>query len=133
MFLKQRRCGKIKGRGCADIRKQCKYITKDNTSAPTVASEALFSTCIIDAMDHQKVATINIHGEFMQADMEGETVHMKMEGKIAELLTKLDPKPYQKYVKREKGITVLYVDLKKTPRWHSTGSTPVLNARVPCG
>ena len=45
---------------------------------------------------------------------------------MAELLTKLDPKPYQKYVKREKGITVLYVDLKKIPRWHSTGSTPVL-------
>ena len=37
MFLKQKRCGKIKGRGYADGRKQRKYLTKDNRSAPTVA------------------------------------------------------------------------------------------------
>ena len=42
MFLNQKRCGKIKGRGCADRRKQRKYLTKDDTSAPTVATEALF-------------------------------------------------------------------------------------------
>ena len=49
----------------------------------------------------------------MQADMECEKVHMKMEGKMAEPLTKLDPKLYRKYVTNEKGITVLYVELEK--------------------
>ena len=39
--------------------------------------ETLFLTCHIDAMEHQKVATVGIPGAFMQADMEGETVHMK--------------------------------------------------------
>ena len=29
MFLKQKRCGKIKGRGCADRRKQKLYKTKE--------------------------------------------------------------------------------------------------------
>ena len=48
----------------------------------------------------------------MQTDMEGETVHMKLEGKMAELLTKLNPKLYQKYVTNEKRKTVLYVELK---------------------
>ena len=48
----------------------------------------------------------------MQADMEGETVHMKLEGKMADLLTKLEPKLYQKYVTNEKGRTVLYVELE---------------------
>ena len=41
-------------------------------------------------MDHRKVATVDIPGAFMQADMEGETVHIKLEGKMADLLTKLD-------------------------------------------
>ena len=41
--------------------------------------------------------------------MEGETVHMKMEGKMADLLKNIDPKLYQKYVTNKKGITVLYL------------------------
>ena len=75
--------------------------------------EALFLTCLINAPEHQKVATVDIPGAFIQADMEGKTVHMKLEGKMAELLTKLDPKLYQKYATNEKGRTVLYVYLKK--------------------
>ena len=112
MFLKQKRCGKIKGRRCAEGRKQRKYLTKDDISAPTVATEALFLTCLIDAMEHQKVATVDIPGAFMQADMEDETVHMKLEGETAELPTKLDPKLYRKYMANKKGRTVLYVELK---------------------
>ena len=96
MFLKQKRCRKIKGRRCADGRKKREHFTKDNTSAPTVATEALFLMCLINAMEHQKVATVDITGVFMQSDMEGETVHMKLEGKITELLTKLDLKLYRK-------------------------------------
>jgi hypothetical protein len=37
MFLKKKRCGRIKGRGCADGRKQRIYKTKEETSAPMVA------------------------------------------------------------------------------------------------
>ena len=103
---------KKKGRGCEDGRKQRKYPTKDDTSAPTVTTEALFLTCLINAMEHRKVATVDIPGEFMQADMEGETVYMKLEGKMSELLKKLDPKLYRKSVTNKKGRTVLYVELK---------------------
>ena len=39
MFLKEKRCGTIKGRGCADGCKQQIYISKDQASAPTVATE----------------------------------------------------------------------------------------------
>ena len=96
-----------KGKGCADGRKQRKYLTKDNTSAPTFSTEDLFLTCLTNAMEHLKVATVDIPGAFMQADMEGDTVHIKLRGKMEELLTKLDPKLKCKY---EKGRTVLYVE-----------------------
>ena len=34
MFLKQKRSGRIKGRGCADVQKQREFITKEESSAP---------------------------------------------------------------------------------------------------
>jgi hypothetical protein len=44
MFLKKKRCGKIKARGCADGRKQRLYKTKEETSAPTVSIESVMLT-----------------------------------------------------------------------------------------
>ena len=112
MFLKQKRCGRIKGRGCADGRKQREYISKDEISAPTVAIESVMISCTIDALERRDVATADIPGAFMQTDME-DTVHMVLEGKMAELLVKIDPKLYRKYLLIEKGKPVMYVQLKK--------------------
>ena len=57
MFLKQKISGRIKGRGCADGRKQREFITKEESSAPTISTEAFFLTCIIDALEKRDVAT----------------------------------------------------------------------------
>ena len=51
MFLKRKRCGKIKGHGCADGQKQRAYFTKEESTAPTVSTEAVFLTAVIDAME----------------------------------------------------------------------------------
>jgi hypothetical protein len=112
MFLKQKRNGTIKGRGCADGRKQRDYTTKEEASSPTVAVEALLLSCVIDAQENRDVATADIPGAFMQADME-DVVHMKLEGTMAELLIKIDPALYRKHVIMEKGKQVLYVELRK--------------------
>ena len=53
MYLKRKRCGRIKARGCADGRKQRIYKTKDETSSPTVSIEALFLTSVIDAHERR--------------------------------------------------------------------------------
>jgi hypothetical protein len=112
MFLKKKRTGQVKARGCADGRKQRAYTNKEDASAPTVAIESVLLSCVIDAEEGRDVATVDIPGAFMQADMD-ELVHMKLEGKMAELLVKLDPKLYRKYVQVVKGKNVLYVELKK--------------------
>ena len=90
MFLKEKWCGKVKARGCADGRKQQLYKTKEETSSPTMNAEALFITCIIDALEGREVITCYIPGAFMQSEMD-ELVHMKLEGEIALLLIRLDP------------------------------------------
>ena len=111
MFLKEKRCGKIKGRGCADGRPQRLYKTKEETSSPTVSTEALFLTSLIDAMERRCVITMDIPGAFMQADID-ETVHVKLEGEVALLLCKLAPE-YRPFITYERGKPVIYAELNK--------------------
>ena len=70
MFLKRKRNGKIKARGCADGRPQRAYIPQEDARAPTVSTEAVFMTAVIDAMENRMVAVVDIPGAFMQADMD---------------------------------------------------------------
>eukprot|EP00957_Ditylum_brightwellii_P115640 8820673-Ditylum_brightwellii.AAC.1 len=75
MFLKEKRSGEVKGRGCADGRKQRVYKTKEEAHAPTVSTEAMFLTAIIDAMEGRDVAIVDIPGAFTQAKID-ELVHV---------------------------------------------------------
>ncbi len=93
MFLKQKHCGRIKARGCADGRKQHIYKTKEETSAPTVSTEALFITSAIDAYEERCVVTVNIPGAFMHANID-ELIHVRLEGAMCDLLVRVDPKVY---------------------------------------
>ena len=81
MFLNRKRCGKVKGRGCADSRKQRAYIAKEESTAPTVSTEAVFLTAVIDALESREVAVLDIPGAFMQADID-ELVHVRFTGEM---------------------------------------------------
>ena len=72
---------------------------KEDTSSPTMAIESLFISATLDALERRNVATVDIPGAFMQADLVGD-VHMKLEGKIADLLTELEPDLYNSTYKR---------------------------------
>jgi Reverse transcriptase (RNA-dependent DNA polymerase) len=111
MFLKQKRCRKVKGRGCADGRKQRVYTAKEEASSPTVSIESIMLSCVIDAKEGHHVATADIPGAFMQADMD-EVVHMRLEGTMIDLLLNVAPE-YGLYVTIENGRRVLYVLLTK--------------------
>jgi hypothetical protein len=51
MFLKQKRDRKIIGRTVASGNKQRDYISKEDASSPTVATESFMLSCIIDAKE----------------------------------------------------------------------------------
>jgi hypothetical protein len=112
MFLKRKRCGKIKGRGCADGRKQRAYITREDAASPTVATESVFLTTVIDALEGRDVAVLDVPGAFMQADMD-ELVHVRFTGKMVDLLMEIDQKMYGPCVVKEGKETVMYVELLK--------------------
>ena len=111
MFLKQKRCGHTKGCGCAYGQKQCLWKNKDETSSPTISVEALFITCLIDAKEGRDIATCDVPGAFMHANID-EVIHLCLDGEIAELLLKVDPS-YSKYATKERGKTVIFTELSK--------------------
>ena len=51
MFLKRKRTSDIKAMGCADGRPQRAFISKDESSSPTVSTYALFISSAMDAME----------------------------------------------------------------------------------
>ncbi|KAG7345606.1 reverse transcriptase RNA-dependent DNA polymerase [Nitzschia inconspicua] len=111
MFLKEKRCGTIKGRGCADGRKQRLYKSKEETSSPALSIEALLLSCVIEAYERRCVLTCDIPGAFMQADMD-ELLHLKLDGTILEILLCMEPF-YRQFVTYENGKKVLYAQLDK--------------------
>ena len=94
MFLKRKRGGKIKERGCADGRKQRAYTAKEDAASPTVATEAVFLTSVIDALENREVAVFDVPGAFVQADMD-ELVHVRFIGKMVDLLMEIDEAMYK--------------------------------------
>ena len=110
MYLKEKRDGRIKGRGCADGRPQRLYTTKIESSSPTACLAALLLTCMIDAFENRDVATVDIPGAFLQTKMpeDEEDVHVILDGRMAELLAKISPDTYQKYVYHRRGQAYIY-------------------------
>ena len=112
MFLKRKRCGKVKGRGCADGQKQRAYIAKEEATAPTASTEAVFLTTVIDALENREVAVLDVPGAFMQADID-ELVYVRFTGEMVEKLLHMDYDMYKDYVVTKKGEKVMYMELLK--------------------
>ena len=86
MFIKEKRCGNIKGRGCADGRKQRGWMDKEDTSSSTVSTQALMLSCMIDTKENRYVSPAYIPGAFMQTDDASGSTHLKMEGIMVDIL-----------------------------------------------
>ena len=128
MYLKQKRCGGIKARGCADRRKQSVYEGKDETSSPMVSTKALLLSCIIDAQEGCQVATVDIPGAFMHSEMD-EVLHLRLDGPMDELVCKVDEKIYRQYMCYEKKTCVVSPTHASALR-DSTGCPTVLDQPV---
>jgi len=109
MFLKEKRDGIIKARGCANGWSQIVYMTKKETSSPTLSLEAMMLPCTINAKEGRHIALSDIAGALLHAEMD-QDVHMLLEGTIAELSIKQEPKICRKYIwKNKHDKPILYI------------------------
>jgi hypothetical protein len=112
MFLKQKRCRRIKGRECADGHKHRLYKTKAETSALTVAIKSMFLTSVVDAKEGRHVISLEIPGAFMQTDID-ELIHVRLECAMVLLRAKVNPCLCTEYLSKERGQDVMFRKLKK--------------------
>ena len=85
MFLRRKRDGMVKGRGCADGQGQREFTSKEKASSPTVSPHASMVSSLIDVLKDRAAVTCDTPGAFPQTNMpEGENVWMKLEGTVAE-------------------------------------------------
>jgi hypothetical protein len=67
---------------------------------------------MIKESEKYDIATVDIPGAFLQADMD-EIVHMKITGTMVDMLVQLQSSKYKKFVLMENEKNVLYVKLNK--------------------
>ena len=110
-LIKEKRCGRLKGRTVADGRPQKNLYDKSETASPTVATDPLMVSIIIDAFEKQDVTTADITGAYLKAHMKDFTI-MKFTGPSVDILCGMKSK-YKEFVTIENGARVLYVKLLK--------------------
>ena len=106
MFLKGKRDGAIKGISLAGGKKQRDCISKEDARSPTVETEALLMSCIIDAEEDRDVVVIDILNTFiqMQVEVEKDIAFIKIYGVLVDILAEIAPYVYKLHVKTEKKM-----------------------------
>jgi hypothetical protein len=105
----------IKGRTVAGEKKQRDYIFKEDASSPTVATEEVLLSCIIDAEDGRDVAVVGIPNAFIQTRVENkkDMAFIKIRGVLVDILVEIAPDVYKPYVSRDKkGMKQLLVQFQ---------------------
>jgi hypothetical protein len=113
IFIKQKRCGRVKARACADGRQQRMLYEKHEASSPTVKTESVILSAVQDAAEERNVVVTDIQGAFLNAKLD-ELVHMVLVGPLAELLIEAVPGVYDAFATtNSKGQTIMYVILTR--------------------
>ena len=110
-LIKEKRDGALKGRSCADGRPQRALYTKEQSASPTVSTDALMISLMIDAKERRDVATADVVGAYLLADMD-EFVLLKLTGESVDIMCTVNDK-YVPFVVIEHGKKVLYLQLLK--------------------
>ncbi|GAX15524.1 hypothetical protein FisN_6Hu141 [Fistulifera solaris] len=110
-LVTKKRDGRIKGRTVADGSVQKDLYDKSQTASPTVSTDALLLSLIVDAHEGRDVAIADVVGAYLKANMADFTL-LKFTGESVNIMCKMNPK-YEEFVAIEGGKRVLYVQLLK--------------------
>jgi hypothetical protein len=130
LFLKEKYSSlghfiKIKARLVAGGHQMDRDIYKNNSSAPTVATQTVFMVAAIAASERRAVAAVDVPGAFLKADMptDGPPVLMRLDKFLTSVLLELDPS-YQQYVRKDGTCIVqltkaLYGTIQAAKAWYN--------------
>ena len=113
MFLTEKRDGTVKTRNCVDGSSMRVWMPKDDAASPTVGLASLMTTCMIDAHENRDVATTDTPNAFVQTDLTGETVIMKIKGELVGIPMEIDPNVCKDCIVYENNVPVLCLEALK--------------------
>lgn len=114
-LVKEKICGRIKGCTVADGRAQRDYVTHDESTSPTISVEAFLISIAIDAKEERDVATADVEGAYLHADMD-EIVIMLFEGDMVDYMVQANPEKYGPHIHTTKnGKKLLFVSGRARP------------------
>ena len=115
MLLKKKENKDSKGRMVFNGKPTREWLTREDTSSPTVSQEAIMIVAAIDAKEGRDVMTADVPNAFIQTPIDVESrderIIMKIKGELVDLLCEIDVNTYGKHVVYEKGVKTLYVSV----------------------
>ena len=107
----------MRGRTCANGSVQRSYIDKDDATSPTVSTEAVLITSVLEAKQNRDVMTSDITNAFVPTEVDNkkfvERIIMKIRGPLVDMLVEIAPEIYTDYVRDDNGNKVIYVKIIK--------------------
>ena len=86
-LIKIKRCGKVKGRTCADGSPQRKYVSRDEDTSPTLSIEALMGLLLINAFEGRDVVIFDVPGAYLHAKIpDSKFAILKIEGEFVDIM-----------------------------------------------
>ena len=113
IFITQKRLGEITRRTVSGGNKQQGYIDKEDASSTTVLIKSVILTSIIDAIEEQEIAIVDIPSAFIQTVVmdEEKRVIIHICGMLVDILVKIAPDVYKDYVTvNKKGKTQILAE-----------------------
>jgi hypothetical protein len=91
LFLKQKKDVTVKGRAVAGGNKQCDYISNEDVSSPTAATESILLISVIAVEEKRDMTMVDILNAFIQMTVEREEdkVIINVRGYLVDVLCKM--------------------------------------------
>lgn len=102
--MKMKQTGEIKGRTVAGGNKQHGYIDKEESSSPTVATESVSLTSMVETIEERHTAVIYAPNAIIQTIVEDKKkrVIIRIQGMLVDILVKIAAEVYEPYVTTDK-------------------------------
>ena len=100
VIIREKRCGKFKGRVVADGRKQRDTVPREDAASPTIQLERLIMSMLIDAKEDRDVAVLDIVSAYLIAEMMDHVV-VKLTGNAVDVMCTTNEK-YKRFVVKKR-------------------------------
>ena len=118
-LIKEKRCGKLKGRTCANGSRQRKYLKDgEDFASPTASLESILTTLVVDAWEDRDIGIADVLGAYLHASVpKGKRVVLKLIGIFVDIMCDVNP-DFKEHVVYETGrngkqVKCLYVQVLK--------------------